>query len=269
VRRSSSCWPSSALLVALALLAAACTPSVQTGDPSLLPSEDTSRPPNTAPPSAAVAGPDTPAASPSAEQDGTLEFRVRDAEGRARPGVPIDYRGPARDTVVTGKNGIARATVPAGTYRITIPVGCVEQLEIFRGSTADAIVYPGTRAVVRLGGIEARAGIWLANPMTWDADPPWSIGDRVRATVTVIDRCRQHPAPDGSSVSWLRWQASPAIEIVGATPTRSDADGAVQIGFRCIAAGVASLLFIDPVTGEREDLLRIRRSFDVIEPTCG
>lgn len=269
--RSKAFWARRAAgLGTLVLLLIACTPSVQTGDASLLPTRGASQPPNTEPPSPAPAAPASPTPTPSpGEPIGTLEFRVRDDDGIARPGVPVRYDGPASGTTVTGRKGIARVKVPPGSYDVEIPTGCVEELEIFRGSRANAVVYQDTRSVVNLRNIVARAGIWLSNPMIFDADPPWMIGQRVIATVTVIDRCRQRPARAGTSVSWLRWRPSSTIEMTTVAPGRSDADATVTIGFRCARAGVATMMFVEPVTGEREDLLRIRRTFDAVEPTCG
>jgi hypothetical protein len=198
-----------------------------------------------------------PRASASGATTGTFVVTVRDDDGALRSGVPIHYRGYATGTAYTGGDGVARITLPAGTYRIDVPAGCSKYVIVQRGTGGSLGLVAG--GVVRVPFVvKAIRRYDATNPVTWSPEAPWTTGTTVRFRFSLTDVCVNKLAPR-TTFADRRFVPSAEIGSLVAAQRASDANAYVTLTFRCARAGHGHLWFqARDRASERTDLLALR-----------
>lgn len=165
------------------------------------------------------------------------ELVVVDPNGVPRPGILVRMEGTAGPVdAASGRDGVVRRSLAAGTYRVHAPEGCSGQLRVLRSSTAEMDVAEGTTTSGRLV-VEVTPRYEVAGPVTYDGDAGWRVGEMHHVRFRLVDPCGGE-VPSLQRYDAVRFVVGPGVEVTAPLSPAPPVDGRVDVGLRCVEADV-------------------------------
>jgi hypothetical protein len=226
------------VLLAVALLASGCGRFARRGsfDPE---AASSSRAP------AAYGGSvsQAPTAKRTLAKTGTLRIRVIDTTNRVIAGAIVRYKGPKDGKAITDAKGIAKATVPSGTYEADIaPCGSRVVTKDYR--SAQVFVPRGGTAGGDLDGIRWERRYQPTPSVKAQPDAPWKVGADFEIAIRIEDRC-SFEAAKGASIPEYAWVLSDTFVLTAKPTMKAGADGFAHAKVTCKAEGNGTIELVD------------------------
>lgn len=189
---------------------------------------------------------------PPKQGTGGLEITVRSPSGAGLPGAKVIYAGPSKGTMVSDRQGVARATgLKVGAYRVEVAeCGTLIRLVNSRAS-AELTIVPGRTTTGSLNSVGWEPRFQPIQQATASPEPPWQDGSEFVVSVRVNDMCSGKKAGQVAELKPWFFETTGRIVLVGAPVMRSTADGWLKARFRCDGFGEGSIILRDPRDGRR------------------
>lgn len=192
-------------------------------------------------------GPATTAAPDAADEGpppttGTLRILVVDEKDRPVAAAPVAVTGPRAGSVTTGADGRATWDGPVGGYRLALEAGCFGTVEARGAGGAATTVAGGTVEVTlktdtrnRVAPDPSRSSYRRVEPPPpppTDESSEWKPSEVYGVTFLLRERCNNRPAANASTTG-LQLRPVNGLDVVGALPATTDAQGFVTARVRC------------------------------------
>ncbi|MGH2811993.1 MAG: hypothetical protein ACRDI1_04695 [Actinomycetota bacterium] len=179
--------------------------------------------------------------SPAASTTGTITITLLDQNDRNPEAIPVQMKPPG-ETKLSDANGQVAFEAAGGEYVFQVVPGCSDRVIVEYAGSGRAAVVAGSSVGGQLRAVWKHriAPSYVAYPST---GPTWFLGEVVKITYDLLERCENERAPNADFPTWAF--NTDGLEIVGTPAMRSGADARASVDVRCTKEGEPKLLIYD------------------------